>query len=117
MCLFTGGAEGHSKILNQGQMADIAKLLNQVKGQGQHHAEVTNSNPQIAELIEVLRHMQGPGAQAAGGDHKKGPKPSPRPGQQHPRGDKHKGLSAGVKRHVQFQPAKVGKVLELIKIA
>ena len=96
-------------------MADIAKLLNQVKGQGdpevkgQGHPEVTNNNPQIAELIEVLRHMQGTGAQAAG-DHKKGLKPSPRPGQQHPRGDKHKGLSAGVKRNVQFQPAKVGVV-------
>ena len=86
-------------------MTEIAKLLNHVKGQGQGDPEATN-NPQIAELIEVLRHMQG--SQAAG-DQRKGPKHSSRPGQ-HSRGDKHKGLAAGVKRNVQFQPAKVGIV-------
>ena len=73
-------------------MAEIAKMLNQVKSEGQSETE---------KLFEVLKHLQ---ASQATGEQKRGQKHSPKPG--HPRGDKHKGLM-GVKRNVHFQPAKV----------
>ena len=92
MELAVSGATGESKILNSDQMAEITKMLNQVKGEGQSETE---------KLIEILKHMQ---ASQGTGDQKRGHKHSPKSG--HPRGDKHKGL-VGVKRNVQFQPAKV----------
>lgn len=101
--LSLGGAEGQNKILNQDQMAEISRMLAHVKGQGQGQSDL--DNPQIAELIEMLKHMQS----SQPGEQKKSHKQSPKPG--HGRGDKHKGL-VGVKRTVQFQPAKVNKMFE-----
>lgn len=86
-----------NKILNQEQLAEVTKLLNQVKGQGQSQSV----NPQVTELLELLKH-----AQVNNGNHSESKKGNRAAAGQH--SDRHKGPSVGIRRNVQFNPGKVG---------
>jgi hypothetical protein len=86
--------QASNKILSPDQLAEVTKLLNQVKGQGQAQP----SNPHVMELLELLKH-----AQPNTGNHPEQRKGTRAPPGSH--GDRHRG--AGIRRNVQFNPGKV----------
>ncbi|XP_060572624.1 uncharacterized protein LOC132730664 isoform X2 [Ruditapes philippinarum] len=85
--------QASNKILSPDQLAEVTKLLNQVKGQGQAQP----SNPHVMELLELLKH-----AQPNTGNHPEQRKGTRAPPGSH--GDRHRG--AGIRRNVQFNPGK-----------
>ncbi|XP_045201260.2 uncharacterized protein LOC123554904 isoform X2 [Mercenaria mercenaria] len=91
----TTNDQGQNRILSPEQLAEVTKLLNHVKGQGQ----TQSNNPQVTELLELLKH-----AQLNKGNH-----PEQKKGARAPAGnhcDRHKATSIGIRRNVQFNPVK-----------
>ena len=100
--MITSTESTKNKILNDDQLAEVTRLLNEVKGQGhnqsQGHAGANSSA--VNDLLELLKHAQGEtvnfGAEARRGQ------------QKGPGSDRRKGpASAGGRKNVQFNPSKV----------
>lgn len=87
-----------NKILSEEQLAEVTRLLNQVKGHSQGQSQA--SSGAVNELLELLKHAQGStlnqGSRSVRGQRQTGS-----------HGDRHKPPTTGVKRNVQFNPAKV----------